>query len=271
MGGRASRSKKNEIFVDLIEKISVTFNHNGYITNSEIDGFVQLKSYLSGNPELRLALNQDLTVGKGHHPGGSGVVLDDCNFHSCVNQDEFYVDRVLTFIPPDGEFVLMNYRVTNEFRVPFRIFPFIEESSPYKIELTVKVRADMDLNRFATNVVVSFPVPKCTSGVSFDLASGAQGQSTDYSPTSRTVSWTIKKIIGGSEHGVRAKIVLANPITPTIKRELGPISMTFEIPMHTCSNMEVRFLRIMESAKSYNPYRWVRYVTHANSYIYRLG
>ena len=38
-----------------------------------------------------------------------------------------------------GEFVVMNYRVTGEFRAPFRLFPFVEETSPYKVELVLKV------------------------------------------------------------------------------------------------------------------------------------
>ena len=39
----------------------------------------------------------------------------------------------------------MNYRVTSEFRPPFRIFPVLEETSPYKIELVLKVRTHTKL------------------------------------------------------------------------------------------------------------------------------
>ena len=44
--------------------MTVLFNSNGYIVNSAIDGFIQMKSYLLGNPELRLAFNDDLVVGR---------------------------------------------------------------------------------------------------------------------------------------------------------------------------------------------------------------
>lgn len=94
-GGR----KREEIFVDIIEKISVTFSSSvrniwgflyhemskkgfsefqvslflslltnflqGYILTSEIDGTIQMKSYLTGNPEICLALNEDLSIGRG--------------------------------------------------------------------------------------------------------------------------------------------------------------------------------------------------------------
>ena len=32
--------------------------------NSSIDGCIQMKSFLAGNPELRLSLNEDLVIGK---------------------------------------------------------------------------------------------------------------------------------------------------------------------------------------------------------------
>ena len=37
----------------------------GYILTSEIDGTIQMKSYLTGNPEIRVALNEDLSIGRG--------------------------------------------------------------------------------------------------------------------------------------------------------------------------------------------------------------
>jgi AP-4 complex subunit mu-1 len=62
-------NQKNEIFVDILEKLNVLFSPNGYLLNSTIDGCIQMKSFLSGNPELRLALNEDLTIGKvGKYP-----------------------------------------------------------------------------------------------------------------------------------------------------------------------------------------------------------
>ena len=40
------------------------FIKQGYILTSEIDGTIQMKSYLTGNPEIRLALNEDLSIGR---------------------------------------------------------------------------------------------------------------------------------------------------------------------------------------------------------------
>lgn len=296
----------------------------GYVLNSTIDGCIQMKSYLSGNPGLRLALNEDLVVGKENASGYAGVVLDDCNFHECVNLDDFEGTRTLALIPPDGEFVVMNYRITSEFRAPFRVFPILEETSPYKVELVLKVRADIPEANYGTNVVIRFPVPKHSATVTPELGPGAlvvpaakgvaaavvaaaapppANQAVEYSAKDREVVWTIKKFQGQAEHTLRTRITLSTQSSAALRKELGPISMQFEIPMYNTSNLQVRYLphedfcdetqtqlsvhhidlypaisfplqvrylRIAETHKNYKPQRWVRYVSMSNSYVCRL-
>ena len=50
--------------MDLIERLTVLFNSNGAILKSEIDGSIRMKSYLKGQPELKLALNEELVIGR---------------------------------------------------------------------------------------------------------------------------------------------------------------------------------------------------------------
>ncbi|KAI3706739.1 hypothetical protein L6452_24676 [Arctium lappa] len=273
-GGR----KREEIFVDIIEKISVTFSSSGYILTSEIDGTIQMKSYLSGNPEIRLALNEDLNIGRGgrsiyDYGGSSGsgaVILDDCNFHESVHLDSFDVDRTLTLVPPDGEFPVMNYRMTQEFKPPFRINTLIEEAGSLKAEVILKIRAEFPQNINANTVVVQMPLPPYTSRVSFELEPGAVGQVTDFKETNKKLEWGLKKIVGGSDHTLRAKLTFSHESHGNITKEAGPVSMTFTIPMYNCSRLQVKYLQIAKKSKTYNPYRWVRYVTQANSYVARI-
>jgi len=84
-----------------------------------------MKSYLQRSPELRLALNEDLQMGKNPNSTYASVTLDDCNFNDCVNLSEFESDQTLSYIPPDREFDVLSYRMTGEFRVPFRVFQAI--------------------------------------------------------------------------------------------------------------------------------------------------
>lgn len=262
-------NNKNEIYVDIIERLTVLFNANGYVINSAIDGSILMKSFLSGNPELRLALNEDLVIGKGTSSYGS-VVLDDCIFHECVHLDEFESSRTLHFLPPDGEFAVLNYRVTTDFRCPFKIFPVIEDNGQYKLDVIIVVRAEIPEGNYGTNVTIRMPVPRATVGASSEFSVEIPGSFTEYNTSEKKLVWSIRKFTGGSEVTLRARITLDQPITAMHRKEIGPISMSFEIPMYNVSNLQVRYLRISETHKSYNPYRWVRYITQSSSYVCRL-
>ncbi|CAN7033307.1 unnamed protein product [Brassica rapa subsp. trilocularis] len=285
-GGR----RREEIFVDIIEKISVTFSSSGYILTSEIDGTIQMKSYLSGNPEIRLALNEDLNIGRGgasvydyRSSSGSGVILDDCNFHESVRLDSFDSDRTLSLVPPDGEFPVMNYRMTQEFKPPFHVNTLIEEAGRLKAEVIIKIRAEFPSDVVANTITIQMPLPNYTSRASFELELGAAGQKTDFKETSKMLEWSFKKasleslswfaiehIVGGAEHTLRAKLTFSQEFHGNITKEAGPVSMTFTIPMYNVSKLQVKYLQIAKNSSSQNPYRWVRYVTQANSYVARI-
>jgi len=267
----SSGQQKNEIFVDILERLNVLFSANGYVLNSTIDGCIQMKSYLAGNPQLRLALNEDLVIGKNNGQYGAPTV-DDINFNDIVNLTEFENARTLSFVPPDGEFVVLNYRVTGDFTTPFRIIPSIEEVESKKLEISVLIRADMPANHFGANVTVEIPLPKCTAVASCSvIASPGSGHTNaEFIRADGKILWTLKKIPGGSEQTMRAKVTLSQSCTTQIRRELGPINMNFEIPMFNVSNLQVRYLRIAENMVGYTPYRWVRYVTQSSSYVCRI-
>jgi hypothetical protein len=61
--------------------------------------------------------------------GDSGVKVQDINFCS----PSFLL--LWMKIPPDGEFPIMNYRMTQEFKPPFKVYPVIEEAGPFKVHL----------------------------------------------------------------------------------------------------------------------------------------
>ena len=174
-------------------------------------------------------------------------MLDDCNFHECVDVRDFEAMKTLTINPPDGEFLVMNYRINGDYSTPFRIYPFIDEVSQYKLQLTLKVRATFPPDHFATGVVVKFAVPRVTSGVAFEIPKGIQGHLAEYKSTEQMAEWSIKKFQGGLEHTLIAKITLKNPTATECRKEIGPISMNFEIPMYNVSNLQVKYLKIAQT------------------------
>ena len=53
----------------------------------------------------------------------------------------------------------MNYRVAGEINAPFRLFPIIEETSPYKLELNLKIKACFPKSTMASFVILKFTIP----------------------------------------------------------------------------------------------------------------
>jgi len=80
--------RKNEIFLDVIERLNLLVSSTGTVLHSEILGAVKMKSFLSGMPELKLGLNDRLmfeaTGRRSMVSKGKAVEMDDVKFHQCV-------------------------------------------------------------------------------------------------------------------------------------------------------------------------------------------
>ena len=111
--------RKNEVFLDVIESINLLVNANGNVVRSEILGAIKMKCLLSGMPDVRLGLNDKLLFEQlGRDVAkGKAVEMEDVKFHQCVRLSRFDSDRTISFIPPDGEFELMSYRLSTEVMV----------------------------------------------------------------------------------------------------------------------------------------------------------
>ena len=220
------------------------------------------------------ALNEDLIIGKSSQAGYGRVALDDVNFHESCRMDTFERERVLLINPPDGEVTLMNYRIAENFQPPFKIFPFIDEQSANRIEVTIRLKAEFREPHFGSNVCARIPLPEKIGSVSAQLPVDAAGESTEYKGPEKCMYWFIKKFPGvgnkeniAPEHSMRIKIVLDSKADiSACSREIGPISLLFEIPMFNCSGLAVKYLRVNEAGRDTKPNRWVRYITQSSSY-----
>jgi len=68
------------------------------------------------------------------------IDLEDIKFHQCVRLNKFESERLITFIPPDGEFELMTYRVDTHVKPLIWVEAIVENSTQSKIEFVVKAR-----------------------------------------------------------------------------------------------------------------------------------
>lgn len=264
--------KKNEAFLDVIESINMLITANGQVLNSEILGEIKIKSHLSGMPDLRLGLN-DKGIFTGNNDAttdsGKNIEMEDIKFHQCVRLSKFENEKLITFIPPDGEFTLMSYRLSSS---QFLMKPLILVNCKTKvhkhsrIEIVCTVKAQIKKKSTANNVEVVIPIPEDADTPKFLPEYG----SVKWIPEKSCLIWKLKTFPGGKQFSMRAELGLPAVTDPESIMSKKPIKVNFSIPYFTTSGIQVRYLRINEPKLQYQSYPWVRYITQSgDDYIVR--
>ena len=266
----ADAKAKNEIYVDIIEKITCLFARNGNMISSGIDGCIKMKSYLKNSPEMKIVFGDEVSMGKSSYNRGR-MELSGYNFCQGVRSKDFETQRILYLIPPEGEFILMNYRINNEFAPPFKLYTIVEESD-YKLELRIKLLANFSNKVKASNIKIKFNAPKDTQSVYFNLPKKLkEEQYTDYNQNDLICIWRIPSLFGGSENTLSVKYTLAVNKPNLSRKELGPLIMSFDISNYNVSHMQINELKVISNDKNYNAMRWIRTFTKNKSYVARIN
>ncbi|KAL4457302.1 hypothetical protein ABPG75_012167 [Micractinium tetrahymenae] len=244
------RYKKNEVFLDVIETVNMLMSAQGSVLRCDVQGRLVMKAFLSGMPDIKLGLNDK---------------LEDVTFHPCVNLGRFNAEKVVSFVPPDGEFELMKYRCTEGITLPFKAVALIQEHGRTRIDVTVKVKSAFPQKIFATNVVLLVPVPDQTARASFNLTAGKA----KYDPKRHALVWKLKKFAGEVEHTMAASVELIATTRDRKPWSRPPLSMSFQVPMHSASGVRVQYLKVWEKS-SYKVDKWVRKLLRSGDYQVRL-
>lgn len=243
-------------------------------------------------PELRLGLNDKaMFESTGRSTRGKAVEMEDVKFHQCVRLSRFENDRTISFIPPDGEFELMSYRLNTQVKPLIWVECLVESHSGSRIEYMLKVRSFFSISpplrtndlfqakaqfkrrSTANNVEIIVPVPEDADTPRFRTNIG----SVHYAPEKSAIIWKIKQFGGGKEFLMRAELGLPSVkgddehgggMTGGFGGSMGgvgglaagkgkrPIQVKFEIPYFTTSGIQVRYLKIIEPKVS------LRYISH---------
>lgn len=190
--------RRNELFLDVLEYVNllmstqgksflsfhqylIMFIVSGQVLSAHVAGKVIMKSYLSGMPECKFGINDKITMESktksttqsailddSARPSGtskSSIAIDDCQFHQCVKLSKFETEHAISFIPPDGEYELMKYRITKDISFPFRIIPLVREVGRTKMEVKVVLKTNFKPSLIGQKIEVKIPTPLNTSGV----------------------------------------------------------------------------------------------------------
>jgi AP-2 complex subunit mu-1 len=275
------KHRKNEAFVDVIEDVNLLMSAAGTVLRADVSGQIVMRAFLSGTPECKFGLNDRLSLGedadatlpvtsnrmignkKGTKATAGSVALEDCQFHQCVKLGKFDAERIITFVPPDGEFELMRYRATENVNLPFKVHAIVNETNRTSVSYSIAIRSNFGSKLFATNVVVRIPTPLNTARIQERTSNGKA----KYEPEHNNIIWKISRFSGGTECLLNADATLTS-MTNHKAWSRPPLSLSFNLLMFTSSGLLVRYLKVFEKS-GYTSVKWVRYMTRAGSYEVR--
>ncbi|KDQ07024.1 hypothetical protein BOTBODRAFT_39169 [Botryobasidium botryosum FD-172 SS1] len=251
------RYNANEIYFDINEEVDTIVSKTGGVLSSSIWGIIKCNSRLSGTPDLHLTFTNP-------------KLLLDPSFHPCIRLSKFASNKSLSFVPPDGNFTLMEYRVDTA--------PISQTATgaPQIQQLPISLKASIQLTDFGGNfefVLSTRPSVKVLESVVFTfflghtstsancsclvgggpigMNDGKKEGSWNYDPRSQVLAWDIAQLTTNP-------IILRGSFTSTEPhaRPARSVKIAFQMPRHSLSGLKVDQLKL--TGEMYKPYKGVR-------------
>jgi AP-3 complex subunit mu len=274
---------QNEIYMDILEEVDAIVNSSGKVISSDVSGSIQCQSHLSGIPDLLLTFKDP-------------ALIDDCSFHPCVRYSRFENDQVVSFVPPDGNFELMRYRIrpeqTRNFNPPFYCHAQWSYSDPPnnsggssssdinptkngKIVLQAGITSLSSLIFSASHkgplqvedVSVSIPFPKQTrTTAKFQVNMGT----VQFDEAAKVARWTLGKMDVSRKASLNCSFTVATSKSADEDSLESPnLSLNWKIPLASVSGLSVSGLTV--TGEAYRPYKGVRNITKSGLFQVRCS
>jgi AP-3 complex subunit mu len=273
----------NEIYIDIVEEVDAILNAQGAVISSDVSGSIQAQSNLSGVPDLILTFN-DVNL------------IDDCSFHPCVRYSRFEKDKVVSFVPPDGPFELMRYRVSRESggnssaahpgNMPIQVLPRISYGRQNdgnnadvrgQISLSVTARSISSLIFSSSrrgpliieDVSIIIPFPKFVRTASLNVTAG----NIIYDEAGKIAKWVIGKLDEKNRPQLNGTMMLEDgnedmDVSSSIEDgSQPPLLVTWKILLASVSGLNVSGLSV--TGEHYKPYKGVRNITRSGHFQIR--
>lgn len=218
---------RNEVFLDVVETLHASVAADGTVSDVHIDGAVRIKPFLSGIPDLKLGLAENVTFAtlatsstatNGVSDGGVAgarcgqVLLEDVKFHQCVRLGRFAAEGIITFVPPDCEFDLLTYRLPAlpPAVVPLAVSALVDDtSSATHVSYDVRVTAApaggaCPPGMHMADVTLRLPAPADADTPRFKASAGKA----KYVPAEDVVVWRVSKLRPGAVATLRGRVGL---------------------------------------------------------------
>ncbi|KAF4520849.1 hypothetical protein B566_EDAN011164 [Ephemera danica] len=235
----------NEAYFDVVEEVDAIIDKAGSTVCAEIQGYIDCCIKLSGMPDLTLSfMNPRL--------------FDDVSFHPCVRFKRWESERILSFIPPDGNFRLMSYHIGSQSIVAIPVYVrhslSLRESGGGGGRLDITLGPKQTLGRNVENVVLEIPMPKCVLNCGLVTNQGKYS----FDPVSKLLVWDVGRIDPSKLPNIRG----------SAKEKVIFIYVRFTINQLAVSGLKVN--RLDMYGEKYKPFKGVKYITKAGRFQIRM-
>ncbi|XP_063244156.1 AP-3 complex subunit mu-1 isoform X1 [Bacillus rossius redtenbacheri] len=241
----------NEAYFDVVEEVDAIIDKAGSTVFAEIQGYIDCCIKLSGMPDLTLSfMNPRL--------------FDDVSFHPCVRFKRWESERILSFIPPDGNFRLMSYHIGSQNIVAIPVYIrhniSFREAGGGRLDITVGPK--QTIGRTVESVVIEIPMPKSVLNCSLVPNQGKYS----FDPVSKVLMWDVGRIDTAKLPNLRGTINLQSGAAAV---ESNPaINVQFTINQLAVSGLKVN--RLDMYGEKYKPFKGVKYITKAGRFQIRM-
>jgi len=246
----------NEIYFDIIETLNVIVDVNGGSAVSEVVGTIKSNCKLSGTPDLLLQFNDP-------------SIIEDISFHPCVRYARYEQDKSISFIPPDGDYELLSYRMSNLPMLPIYCRP---QLTFYKGGANINVMLNLrhTHNKSLDNVKVIMPMPAFDSQQLTTTIGNIY-----YDSTLKSLVWNVGKLSPQTQQSKAPTPSLSGKVVFPLmsgksEHELlscPAVQVQFELEGVCVSGLKVDSVQLRN--ENYKPFKGVRYFTNAGRFEIR--
>uniref|UniRef100_A0A8C6HS25 Adaptor-related protein complex 3, mu 2 subunit n=1 Tax=Mus spicilegus TaxID=10103 RepID=A0A8C6HS25_MUSSI len=191
-------------------------------------------------------------------------LLDDVSFHPCVRFKRWESERILSFIPPDGNFRLLAYHVSAQNLVAIPVYvkhsiSFRDSSSLGRFEITVGPKQTM--GKTIEGVIVTSQMPKGVLNMSLTPSQGTH----TFDPVTKMLSWDVGKINPQKLPSLKGTMGLQ--VGASKPDENPTINLQFKIQQLAISGLKVN--RLDMYGEKYKPFKGIKYMTKAGKFQVR--
>jgi len=247
----------NEAYFDVIEEVDAIIDKSGATVSAEIHGYIDCVVKLSGMPDLTLSFMNPR-------------MFDDTSFHPCVRFKRWESEKILSFIPPDGNFRLMSYLIggssVGSSNVAIPVFVrhqlTFTSASQGNGRLDITIGPKQTMGRNVEGVKVEIPMPKSVLNCTL---TPTQGKYT-FDPVSKLLAWEVGKVDPQKPPNIHGIVNLQSGAP--VPDSNPSINISFLINQMAVSGLKVSRLDLY--GEKYKPFKGVKYVTKAGRFQIRM-